>query len=150
MFFGSPEKLYFLSYDIFICRRRYDFVLMYYRSSSCVITLHLSGSLCVHTFSRRASYMHWQLSWNLKFDFGFFNAFLLEKYFITRIEAVGKPYREVCLQTKLWPCKVHQPNSRSKHPGTWIEDVLAYCRVGRKYVGCIELLFKVYRANCRF
>ena len=23
MFFGSPEKLYFLSYDIFICRRRY-------------------------------------------------------------------------------------------------------------------------------
>ena len=25
MFFGSPEKLYFLSYDIFICRRRYHF-----------------------------------------------------------------------------------------------------------------------------
>ena len=52
------------------------FVLMYYRSSSCVITLHLSGSLCVHTFSRRASYMHWQLSWNLKFDFGFFKGFV--------------------------------------------------------------------------
>ena len=25
MFFGSPEKLYFLSYDIFICRRRFAF-----------------------------------------------------------------------------------------------------------------------------
>ena len=34
--------------------------------------------------------MHWQLSWNLKFDFGFFNAFLLEKYYITRIEVVGE------------------------------------------------------------
>ena len=24
--------------------------------------------------------MHWQLSWNFKFDFDFFNVFLLEKY----------------------------------------------------------------------
>ena len=31
----------------------------------------------------------------------------------TRIEPVGKPYREVCLQTKLWPWKVHQPSSWS-------------------------------------
>ena len=67
-----------------------------------------------------------------------------------RIEPVGKPYREVCLQTKLWPWKVHQPSSWSKRPGTWINDVLAFCRVGRKYVGCIELLFKVHRAICRF
>ena len=67
-----------------------------------------------------------------------------------RIEPVGKPYREVCLQTKLWPWKVHQPSSWSKGPGTWINDVLAFCRVGRKYVGCIELVFKVYRAICRF
>ena len=55
-----------------------------------------------------------------------------------RIEPVGKPYREVCLQTEWWPRKVHQPKSWSKRPGTWIGHVLAYCRVGRKYVGCIE------------
>ena len=66
-----------------------------------------------------------------------------------RIEPVGKPYREVCLQTEWWPWKVHQPNSWSKGPGTWIGHVLAYCRVGRKYVGCIELLFKLYRAIWR-
>ena len=35
----------------------------------------------------------------------------------------------------------HQPNSWSKHPGTRIEQVLAYCRDEQKYVGCIELLF---------
>ena len=66
-----------------------------------------------------------------------------------RIEPVGKPYREVCLQTELWPWKVHQPNSWSKRPGTWIGHVLAYCRVARKYVGCIELLFKLYRTIWR-
>ena len=66
---------------------------------------------------------------------------------------VRKPYRQVCLQTKLWPWKVHQPNSRSKHSGsisgTWIEHVFAHCSVERKYVGCIELLFKVNSAICR-
>ena len=46
---------------------------------------------------------------------------------MTRIEPVGKPYREVCLQTKLWPWKVHQSNSYSKRPGTEIKQVLAYC-----------------------
>ena len=35
----------------------------------------------------------------------------------------------------------HQPNSWSKHPGTRIEQVLAYCRDEQKYVGCIELLY---------
>ena len=59
----------------------------------------------------------------------------------TRIEPVGKPYREVCLRSELWPWMVHQPNSWSKHPGTRIEQVLAYCRDEQKYVGCIELLF---------
>ena len=29
----------------------------------------------------------------------------------------------------------HQPNSWSKHPGTQIEQVLAYCRDEQKYVG---------------
>ena len=67
-----------------------------------------------------------------------------------RIQPVGKPYREVCLQTEWWPWKVHLPNSWSKRPGTWIGHVLAYCRVGREYVGCIELLFKLYRAIWRF
>ena len=58
-----------------------------------------------------------------------------------RIEPVGKPYREVCLRSELWPWMAHQPNSWSKHPGTRIEQVLAYCRDEQKYVGCIELLF---------
>ena len=58
-----------------------------------------------------------------------------------RIEPVGKPYREVYLRSELWPWMVHHPNSWSKHPGTRIEQVLAYCRAGQKYVGCIELLF---------
>ena len=62
-------------------------------------------------------------------------------YIITRIEPVGKPYREVCLRSELWPVMAHQPNSWSKHPGTRIEQVLAYCRDEHKYVGCIELLF---------
>ena len=31
----------------------------------------------------------------------------------TRIEPVGKPYREVCLQTLLWPWKVRRPSSWS-------------------------------------
>ena len=58
------------------------FVLMYYRSSSSVVTLHPSGSPSVHHFSDLASYMHWQLSWNFKFDFGF--AFLFEKRYIKK------------------------------------------------------------------
>ena len=57
----------------------------------------------------------------------------------TRIEPVGKPYREVCLRSELWHWMAHQPNSWSKHPGTRIEQVLAYCRDEQKYVGCIEL-----------
>ena len=63
----------------------------------------------------------------------------------TRIEPVGKPYREVCLRSELCPVMAHQPNSWSKHlrggAGTGIEQVLAYCRNEQKYVGCIELLF---------
>ena len=62
-------------------------------------------------------------------------------WFNTRIEPVGKPYREVCLHSELWPWMTHQPNSWSKHPGTRIEQVLAYCREEQKYVGCIELSF---------
>ena len=58
-----------------------------------------------------------------------------------RIEPVGKPYREVCLCSELCPEMAHQPNSWSKHPGTRIEQVLAYCREEQKYGGCIELLF---------
>ena len=59
----------------------------------------------------------------------------------TRIEPVGKPYREVCLRSELCLVMAHQPNSWSKHPGTGIEQVLAYCRDEQKYVGCIELSF---------
>ena len=64
-----------------------------------------------------------------------------ETELITRIEPVGKPYREVCLRSELWHWMAHQPNSWSKHPGTRVEQVLAYCRDEQKYVGCIELLF---------
>ena len=60
---------------------------------------------------------------------------------LTRIEPVGKTYREVCLRSELWPWMAHHQNSWSKHPGTRIEQVLAYCRAEQKYVGCIELLF---------
>ena len=59
----------------------------------------------------------------------------------TRIEPIGKPYRKVCLRSELWLRMAHQPNSWSKHLGTRIEQVLAYCRDERKYVWCIELLF---------
>ena len=64
-----------------------------------------------------------------------------QQYKYTRIETVGKPYREVCLRSELWHWMAHQPNSWSKHPGTRIEQVLAYCRDEQKYVGWIELLF---------
>ena len=57
------------------------------------------------------------------------------RYEGTRIEPVGKPYREVCLRSELWPWMAHQLNSWSKHPGTRIEQVLAYCRDEQKYVG---------------
>ena len=69
---------------------------------------------------------------------------------ITRIEPVGEPYRQVCLLSELGPEMLHQPNCWSKRPGTLIEHVLAYCRDGKNYVGCIELLFKLYRATCRY
>ena len=55
--------------------------------------------------------------------------------FFPRIEPVGKPYREVCLRSELWNWMAHQPNSWSKHQGTRIEQVLAYCRDEQKYVG---------------
>ena len=71
----------------------------------------------------------------------FFCVLVCVSVLFPRIEPVGKPYREVCLRSELWPWMAHQPNSWSKHPGTQIEQVLAYCRDEQKYVGCIELLF---------
>ena len=56
---------------------------MYYRLSSSVTTL------CVRLALRPSIYfLHFpptcidKFSWTLKFDIGFFNAFLLEKYYI--------------------------------------------------------------------
>ena len=49
--------------------------------------------------------------------------------------------REKGRDLTLWLWMAHQPNSWSKHQGTRIEQVLAYCRDEQKYVGCIELLF---------
>ena len=82
----------------------------------------------------------------VKYDFFSLNSIIKlakkrKKAFDTRIEPVGKPYREVCLRSEFWDWMAHQSNSWSKHPGTQIEQVLAYCRDEKKYVGCIELLF---------
>ena len=91
----------------------------------------------------------WCLGSNLSFFFFFFfNYRIANRAYVwvcvsvlfPRIEPVGKPYREVCLRSELWPWMAHHPNSWSKHPGTRIEQVLAYCRAEQKYVGCIELL----------
>ena len=60
-----------------------------------------------------------------------------------RIEPVGEPYSEVCFNPELWFWMVSQPNSWSKRLGKWIEHFLAYCHNGKKYVGCIELVFKL-------
>ena len=67
-----------------------------------------------------------------------------------RIEPVGEPYSEVCLHPELWFGMVSQPNSLSKRLERWIEHVLDYCRDGKKYVECIVLFFKLYRATCRY
>ena len=48
---------------------------------------------------------------------------------------------EVYLRPELWPWVAHQPHSWSKYRGTQIKQVVAYCRDGQRYVGCIELLF---------
>ena len=66
-----------LKFVIWLC-------LMYYRSISNVITLCLSGSPSLHLFSALSSYIHWQiyLKFKKKNDVGFFNLFLLEKYYI--------------------------------------------------------------------
>ena len=70
-----------------------------------------------------------------------------------RIEPVGKPYREVCLRSELWHWMAHQPNSWSKHPGTRIEQVLAYCRDEQKYVGWAIILshcdHDIWRTNLK-
>ena len=64
----------------------------------------------------------------------------------TRIEPVGKPYREVCLRSELWPWMAHQPKSWSKHPGTRIEQVLA-CRDEQKYVQC-RVYWAIILSHC--
>ena len=69
-------------FDILSSNFAYGFVLIYYRSTLSVVTLHPSCSSYVHPFSALAFYMHWQLSWHFTFDFGSFNAFLLEKCYI--------------------------------------------------------------------
>ena len=71
----------------------------------------------------------------------FIKHFVVKYHDGTRIEPVGKPYREVCLRSELWPWMAHHQNSWSKYPRTRIEQVLAYCRAEQKYEGCIELLF---------
>ena len=54
--------------------------LMYYRSSSSAITLCPSGSPSIH-FPHFPPTCIDKFSWNFKFDVGFFNSFLLEKYY---------------------------------------------------------------------
>ena len=122
----------------------------YQCKSNCTKIKHIKDSHQVRKYTGRG----WCLGSNPSFFFFFFFFFFFN-YRITngayvwvcvsvlfpRIEPVGKPYREVCLRSELCPVMAHQANSLSKHPGTGIEQVLAYCRDEQKYVGCIELLF---------
>ena len=71
----------------------------------------------------------------------FFNYRIANRAYVWICVSVLLSRIEVCLRSELWPVMAHQPNSWSKHPGTQIEQVLAYCRDEQKYVGCIELLF---------
>ena len=87
----------------------------------------------------------WCLGSNTSFFFFFFffgyriangaYVWVCVRVLFPRIEPVGKPYREVCVRSELCPVMAHQPNSWSKHPGTRVEQVLAYCRDEQKYVG---------------
>ena len=51
MFLGSPEKLYFLSYDIFICRRRYAVMVRYLPAYSKLTSWPTSTSYGLHLAS---------------------------------------------------------------------------------------------------
>ena len=54
----------------------------------------------------------------------------------------------LCIVERLWSLLAFINRVLGRNVlGTWINDVLAFCRVGRKYVGCIELLFELYRAS---
>ena len=59
---------------------------------------------------------------------------------LTTVVKVGVVKMRLAIR-QLCPVMAHKPNSWSKHPGTRIEQVLAYCRDEQKYLGCIELLF---------
>ena len=72
-----------LKFFIWLC-------LMYYISNSSVTTLCPPGCLSVHPFSARSSCID-KFSWNLKFDVGFLNAFLLEKYYNIKITFKNVP-----------------------------------------------------------
>ena len=62
-----------------------------------------------------------------------------------RIEPVGKPYREVCLQTLLWPWKVHRPSSWSLLPSELalkLKDFFFFFSfLQMAFLGCIEHTF---------
>ena len=49
---------------------------------SALFTYMLWHILLIFCICALASYMHWQLSWNFKFDFGLSNTFLLERCYI--------------------------------------------------------------------
>ena len=79
----------------------------------------------------------------------------------TRIEPVGKPYREVCLRSELWPLMTHQPNSWTKYPGTRIEQVLSiellFCLTVAmtfgvqtwKFIGLMDEILPIYQPSLK-
>ena len=118
----------------------------YQCKSNCTKIKHIKDSHLVRKYTGRGC-LGSNPSFFFFFFFFFFNYRITNRTYVwicvsvlfPRIEPAGKPYREVCLCSELWPVMAHQPNSWSKHPGTRIEQVLAYCRDEQKYVGCIEL-----------
>ena len=105
----------------------------YQCKSNCTKIKHIKDSLQVRKCIGRGVGGVWVRIRVFFFFFFFSYVWVCVSVLFPRIEPVGKPYREVCLRSELWPWMAHQPNSWSKHPGTRIEQVLAYCREEQKY-----------------
>ena len=68
----------------------------------------------------------------------------VKKVWKNRIEPVGKPYREVCLQTLLCPWKVHQPSSWSLYLSELalkLKDFFSFFSFYLAFLDCIEHYF---------
>ena len=82
---GSSPHFSLTCFKILSWKFAYDFVLMYYRSSLIVVSLHPSGSPSVHPFSALASYMNWPLSWFFLIRLWRPYSVLLENFYLKRL-----------------------------------------------------------------